>query len=313
MEHRVLGKTGIPVSTVGFGSWAIGGDAWGPVDDDTSLAAIDRALELGVSFFDTADVYGRGHSEELLGRALAGRRDDVVLATKVGLWDSHVDVEPNIYSDPKLIQQRCEESLRRLATDRIDVYLCHLWWDENAETFLEAFAELQRQGKIRAYGVSTDNVEHLRHFDQDGTCSVVQLEYSILNRNAEHELLPYCLANDLGVIVRGPLQKGLLTGKFDDATTFPAGDVRHGWPQEEWWMDTLAKVERLRALRPSLVDVALDFVLAHPAVHTAIPGAKTPAQVEANARVGATKLTDEERTLIDEVTGARAVAERLPG
>jgi aryl-alcohol dehydrogenase-like predicted oxidoreductase len=288
-----LGRTGIRVSRIGFGAWAIGGDAWGPVEDAESLAAIDRALELGVTFLDTADVYGRGHSEELLGRALTGRRDEVVIATKVGLWDSHVDRKPNIYSDPDAIIRCCEASLRRLGTDRIDVYLCHLWWDENTEAFLEAFARLVRDGKVRACGVSTNDIAHLRHFDRDGTCDVVEFDYSILNREPERELLPYCRGRGIGTIVRGPLKMGLLSGKFDASSRWPEGDVRHDWPGEPWYREALGTVERLRPLAPhgmSLAELALRFVLEQDGVDVAIPGAKTPAQVEGNVRAADGRL-----------------------
>ncbi len=206
-----------------------------------------------------------------MGRALGERRDEVVIATKVGLWDSHRDVSPNIYSDPGLIIERCEDSLRRLQTDRIDVYFCHLWWDENTDAFLAAFDELKRQGKIRAYGVSTDGIDHLRHFDKHGTCDVLQVDYSIFNRAAERELLPYCQQRNIGTVIRGPLYKGLLTGKFDEDSAFPEGDIRHDWPERAWYREALAKVDRLRALAEDgreLSHVALQFVLAHPAVHT---------------------------------------------
>ena len=307
MEYRVLGKTGIEVSAIGMGCWAIGGDAWGPVEDRDSLAAMERALELGVTFFDTADVYGRGHSEELVGRALKDRRDDVVIATKVGLWDSHRDVSPNIYSDPALIIERCEASLRRLQTDRIDVYQCHLWWDENTEAFLEAFDRLKEQGKIRFYGVSTNDAEHLRHFNQNATCDVCQFDYSILNRTPEQELLPYCQEAGIGTIVRGPLRMGLLTGKFTLETTFPEGDVRRRWPEEPWYRESIEKVERLRSLADGnrrLSEIALRFVLNHPAVHVAIPGAKNPAQIEANAAAADGQLSSDDLALIDEVAPA---------
>lgn len=301
----MLGKTGLEVSVIGMGCWAIGGDAWGPVDDRDSKAAMERALELGVNFFDTADVYGRGHSEELLGQAIGSRRDDVVISTKVGLWDSHVDVKPNLYRDPKLIHNCCNESLRRLRTDHIDVYLCHLWWDENTEVFLEAFEDLKRQGKVRAYGVSTDDVNHLRHFNRDGRCEVLQLDYSIFNRKPENDVLPYCAESNIGTIVRGPLRMGLLTGKFSEDTTFPDGDVRRDWPWEEWWPEGLDRTERLKRLageNRNLAQVALRFVLEHPAVHTAIPGAKTPRQMESNAAAAEVSFDPQELKLIDDVT-----------
>jgi aryl-alcohol dehydrogenase-like predicted oxidoreductase len=286
-----------------MGCWAIGGDAWGPVDDADSLAAIQRAVDLGVTFFDTADVYGRGRSEQLVGQALRGRRDQVVIATKVGLWESGGD-RPNFYTDPKMILAQCDESLRRLGTDVIDVYQCHLWWDENTEAFLEAFEQLKEQGKIRAYGVSTNEIDHLRRFDQHGTCGVIQVDYSILNRSAEEEVLPYCGEHNLGVILKGPLKMGLLTGKFATETSFPEGDVRKEWPQEAWYREALDTVERLRPLandRRTLGQVALAFAIHHPAVSVAIPGAKTPEQIEANAGAADIRLNEEDLRTIDEV------------
>ena len=256
-----------------------------------------------MTFFDTADVYGRGRSERLVGQALRGRRDQVVIATKVGLWESGGD-RPNLYTDPKMILRQCDESLRRLGTDVIDVYQCHLWWDENTEVFLEAFEQLKEQGKIRAYGVSTNEIDHLRHFDREGTCGVIQVDYSILNRSAEKEVLPYCGEHNIGVILKGPLKMGLLTGKFTAETSLPEGDVRRGWPQETWYREALDKVERLRPLANdgrTLGQVALAFAIHHPAVSVAIPGAKTPEQIEANARATEVGLSEEDLRAIAEV------------
>jgi myo-inositol catabolism protein IolS len=303
VEYRELGRTGLKVSAVGMGCWAIGGDAWGPVDDAESLAAIGRAVDLGVTFFDTADVYGRGRSERLVGEALRGKRDQVIVSTKVGLWESGGD-GPNAYTDPKMVLDECHESLRRLGTDVIDVYHCHLWWDENTEVFLEAFEQLKTQGKIRAYGVSTNEIDHLRHFDQDGTCGVLQVDYSILNRSPEEEVLPYCSDHNIGVVLKGPLKMGLLTGKFSAETSLPEGDIRRDWPQDPWYHEALDKVEHLRPLandERTLGQVALAFAIGHPAVSVAIPGAKRPAQIEANAGAADIRLSEADLRSIDEV------------
>jgi myo-inositol catabolism protein IolS len=302
MDYRDLGRTGIRVSTIGMGCWAIGGDAWGPVDDRDSVAAIHRALDLGINLFDTADVYGRGRSEELVGTSLDGRRDLAVIATKVGLWHSGSE-RPNAYTDPRMVFESCDESLRRLRTDRIDVYQCHLWWDENTEVFLEAFEKLKTQGKIRTYGVSTNDVDHLRHFDQNGTCEILQFDYSILNRSPEGELLPYAQERRIGTLARGSLRMGILTGKFSSDTVFPDGDIRREWTAEDWYAGQLEKTDRLKPLAGEsrrLSQIALAFVLAHPAVSTTIPGAKTPDQVEQNAAADRS-LSDTERRLIEEV------------
>jgi myo-inositol catabolism protein IolS len=309
VEYRELGKTGIKVSEIGFGAWAIGGDAWGPVEDERSLAAMARALELGVNFIDTADVYGDGHSETLVAQVIKGKRDKIVISTKGGLMGHHRDPkrEP-VYDQPEKIVKAFEASLRRLETDYIDVYFDHIWWDKEEETeaFLVAFEQLKREGRVRAVGVSTGSFAYIKHFNRDGLLDVVQLDYSILNRSAEQEILPYCQEHDIGVVVRGPLRMGVLTGKFTPETRFPEGDIRKDWPNEDWFRESLEKVDKLRTLErddQSLAQLALRFVLNHPAVSVAIPGAKTPEQVEANVAASTRPLlSDEELRLINEVS-----------
>lgn len=309
MEYRALGKTGIEVSEIGFGAWAIGGDAWGPVEDEKSVRAMERAIELGITFIDTADVYGDGHSESLVAQVLKGRRDRLVVSTKGGLMGHHRDPEKGaVYDRPEKVIDACEASLRRLGTDYIDVYFCHIWWDNDRETeaFLAAYDRLKRDGKVRAIGISTDGFKHIKHYNQNGGLDVVQLDYSILNRNAEKEILPYLQEHDIGVVVRGPLKMGILTGKFSSDTTFPDGDIRQNWPNEGWFQDSLRQVEQLRPLQredQTLGQLALRFILSHPAVSVAIPGAKTPEHVEENAAASTRPLlSEDERQRIDEVT-----------
>jgi myo-inositol catabolism protein IolS len=307
MEYRSLGKTEIEVSEIGFGAWAIGGDAWGPVEDASSILAIERALELGINFLDTADVYGNGHSEELVGKAIKGRRDQVILSTKGGLMGHHRDPDREpVYDTPQKVVTALEESLRRLGTDYVDVYFCHIWWDKHEETeaFIEAFDSLKRDGKARAVGLSADNLDYIKHFNRNGDLDVVQLDYSILNRKPERDILPYLQEQGIGVVVRGPLQKGLLTGKFTRSTRFPEGDIRKDWTGGEWFEGNLEKVERLRTLVQegrTLAQLALRYVLSHPAVSVAIPGGKTPQQVEENASASKRPLLlEEELRFIDE-------------
>ncbi len=299
MEHRDLGRSGLRVSEVGFGAWAVGGDAWGPVEDESSVAAMERALGLGINFIDTADVYGDGHSEALVSRVIRGRRGEVVLSTKGGLMGHHRNPEREpVYDRPEKVIEAFEASLGRLGTDYMDVYFCHIWWDkpEETEAFIEAFETLKRDGKVRAVGVSTNDLDYIKHFDRGGGLDVVQLDYSILNRGPEREVLPYLQERRIGVVVRGPLRMGLLTGKFSEDTTFPEGDIRRSWPEERWFKDSLGKVEGLRPLEDgrTLGQIALRYVLNHPAVSVAIPGAKTPAQVEANAAASTWPLLSEE-------------------
>jgi aryl-alcohol dehydrogenase-like predicted oxidoreductase len=207
-----------------------------------------------------------------------------------------------------MVIESCDASLRRLRTDRIDVYQCHLWWDENTEVFLEAFERLKRDGKIRAYGASTNEVGHLRHFDRNGTCEILQFDYSILNRSPEKELLPVAGERRMGTLARGSLRMGVLTGKFTAETTFPEGDIRREWPRQDWYREQLERAERLKSLANgrSLAQVALAYVLSHPAVSTTIPGAKNPHQVEQNAAAADVTLSDDDRRLIDDVAPAAA-------
>ncbi|KRF42914.1 aldo/keto reductase [Paenibacillus sp. Soil787] len=300
MNYRKFGKLDFDVSEVGFGAWAIGGDAWGPVKADTSIIAMEKALDLGVNFIDTADVYGTGHSESLVAKVIKGRRDQVIVSTKGGLLGHHRDPkgEP-VYDRPEKIIEACEASLRRLETDYIDVYFCHLWWDkyEETEVFIRAFEKLKQDGKVRAVGVSTENFDYIKHFNREGGLDAVQLDYSILNRSTEKEVLPYLQENGIAVVVRGPLRMGLLTGKFNQETTFPEGDIRKNWPNEQWFKDSMEKVERLRSLvkeNQTMGQAALRYVLTHPAVTVAIPGAKTPGQVLENAEASVRPLLSKE-------------------
>ena len=309
MTHRPLGAaTGITVSDLGLGLWAVAGSEWGPGDDSASLEAIEVALEAGVTFFDTADIYGDGHSEELLGRAMTGRRDEFIVASKIG-WNGF-DREANCsrYDTVESIIEGVETSLRRLATDHLDVIQCHINYGEpNTDVFIEGFRELKAQGKVRAWGVSTGDFDHLRYFNAGGDCDVLQIDYSILNRIPEREILPYCAEHGIGVIVRGPLAMGLLADKFTAESRFPAGDFRVSWIEDEaqnaQYLADLAVVEGLRPMLAdgeSMAQFALRFVRSHPAVSTVIPGARDARQSTANAEAGrALLLTAAEQAGID--------------
>ena len=309
MTMRPLGAgTGIEVSSVGLGLWAVAGSEWGPADDEGSLAAIEAALDAGVTFFDTADVYGAGHSEELLGRAMTGRRDRFIVASKIGWIDFDREANHSQYDTVEKLVAGVEGSLRRLGTDYLDVIQCHVnFLEPNTDVFIEGFRALREAGKVRAWGVSTSDVDLLKHFDGAGDCNVLQIDYSILNRTAEAEILPYCEANGIGVIVRGPIAMGLLAGKFSAADTFPDGDFRANWindpVQHEQYLRDLEVVEGLRGIVPdgeSMALFALRFVLSNPAVSTVIPGARDARQSAANALAGhAAPLSAAERAAVD--------------
>ncbi|HUP15792.1 MAG TPA: aldo/keto reductase [Acidimicrobiia bacterium] len=311
IKRRTLGsRSGLRVSEVGLGLWAAGGDAWGPTEDEASLDAIDAARDAGVNFFDTADVYGAGHSEELLGRAMEGRRSESVVATKIGWIDYDDERDISQYDSVARLVAGVEGSLRRLGTDYVDVIQCHIDYPEpNTPIFIEGFRKLKEDEKVRAWGVSTSDFGHLRTFNAEGDCDVLQTDYSILNRTAEREILPYCRENGIGVIVRGPLAMGLLTGKYSAIDTFPEGDVRRAWvtdpEQNKQFLADLDVVEALRSVMPegdSLARFAIRFVLDNPTVSTVIPGAKNRRQAEANAAAGLRQpFTDEERQAVNNI------------
>ena len=311
MKKRNLGNTGIQVTEIGLGLWAIGGGEWGEVDDRDSLNLIDYAIDAGVNFFDTSDVYNAGHSERVLGKAMQGRRDRFIVATKIG-WQNFDDRNRvSAYDTVEKLTAGVETNLERLGTDHIDVMQCHINFREpNMEIFLEGFQKLQRDGKIRAYGVSTSDFEYLKAFNHDGLCSMLQIDYSILNRTAEEEIFPYCQANNISTIIRGPLAMGILTGKFSLNQAFETGDFRNNWinvPEENAiYRDDLKKVDKLKGLvieGRSLAQLAIQFTLRHPAVTTVIPGAKTEMQFsESRAAVDSPPLTPEELAFIDQIT-----------
>jgi aryl-alcohol dehydrogenase-like predicted oxidoreductase len=293
LKKRILGKTNIEVTEIGLGLWAAGGSSWGPTDDDESLSAIDFALDSGVNFFDTSDVYGDGHSEALLAQAMQGRRDQFIVATKIGWQNFNNDLGQSAYDTVDKLVAGVESNLRRLQTDYIDVIQSHISYREpTMEIFLEGFQKLQQAGKVRAYGVSTSDFEYLQAFNHDGRCVTLQIDYSILNRTAEADILPYCQANNIGVIVRGALAMGILTGKFTAESRFGEGDFRSRWHDDsdeyQIFLDDLQKVEQLQPLAAgrTLAQLALQFTVSHPAVTTVIPGAKNIRQMRDNLQAG---------------------------
>ena len=310
MEKRRLGKTGLEVSVIGLGLWAIGGKDWGPTDDRESLGTIDAALDAGITFFDTADVYGDGHSERLLGTAMNGRRDRFIVATKIG-WTGFDEARKcSAYDTVDKLIAGVEGSLRRLNTDYFDVIQRHIDYpDPTVDVFLEGFQVLQNAGKVRGYGLSTSDFAFLRQFNADGGCGTLQVDYSLLNRTPEAEVLPYCRSKDIGVIVRGPLAMGILTGKFEAGTRFGENDFRRRWHESELerkiYLDDLAKVERLRGLAVdrSLSQLAIQFSIHDSAITTSIPGAKTVLQLRENLSAASLPpLTEAEIAAIDAIT-----------
>jgi aryl-alcohol dehydrogenase-like predicted oxidoreductase len=284
-----------------MGTWNIG-NQWGDVDDATAFATVRTALEHGVNLFDTAESYGipNGLSEERLGMALAGIRHQVHVVSKVGHWGGRTGQKVPI-TTVDMVRLCTHASLHRLRSDWMDVLLCHDGNIEDPSIYLEGLEDLKKQGLIRAYGISTNNVEVLKRFNANNTCSVVETDYSLLNRNAEAELLPYCQENGIAVLIRGPFAKGLLSGRYSADTVF-TDSVRSRWHKDEAkqqkFQSEAGVVEKLKStLRPGeeMITAALRFVLSHPVQPVAIPGAKSPEQMAMNAKAGDRVLSDEEK------------------
>jgi aryl-alcohol dehydrogenase-like predicted oxidoreductase len=310
METRQLGKSDLNITPVGYGAWAIGGGgwqfAWGTQDDNDSIAAVHRALELGVNWIDTAAVYGLGHSEEVVARALKewpGAKPYIF--TKCGLrWDAQGNVQKNLHADS--ICREVEDSLRRLGVETIDLYQIH-WPPEDPESpDLEEgwsiLAALQRQGKVRSIGVSNFDVKQMRRAQSIASITSLQPPYSLINRGIEEDILPYCLREDIGVIVYSPMASGLLTGAMtrERAARLPKDDWRSSDPEfrEPKLSRNLALVEQLREIGKrhgrSPGEVAIAWTLRNPAVTGAIVGARNARQADGVMRAGEFRLSDQE-------------------
>jgi aryl-alcohol dehydrogenase-like predicted oxidoreductase len=325
---RALGRSGIEVSALGMGCWAIGGPwtfngapaGWSEVDDGESRRALDRAFELGVTFFDTAANYGAGRSERLLGQAFKTRRDEVVIATKFGYDVNENDQSVVAYDADEAdsdvasrLRKDVEASLQRLETDYIDVYQLHVWGlsVNRALDARDVLEQLVADGLIRTYGWSTDRTDAVRAFSSLPGCSVVQQGLSVLD-DANPELLALCEEFDLASINRGPLGMGLLTGKFTPASTFAADDQRHlaqwhpgfrdGRPTADW-LDKLAAIRGvLTSEGRTLAQGALAWIWARSPRTVPIPGFKTVAQVEENCgALAAGPLTADQMAEIDRI------------
>ena len=301
---RRLGRSGIEVSALGMGCWAIGGpfwsgdDAvgWGDVDDTDSIRAIHRAIELGVTFFDTADVYGTGHSERVLAKALKGKRDQIVIATKFGnIFDEKTRQITGNSAEADYIHQACDASLKRLDTEYIDLYQFHLndYAPEKAGAVRDTLEELVAAGKIRAYAWSTDFPERAAVFAEGANCTAVQHQMNVFFDAAP--MIALCEKLDLASINRGPLAMGLLTGKYDANSTLPANDVRGA--NSPAWMQFFQKgkanpefLKKLEAIREILTTKgrtlgqgALAWLWGRSEKTIPIPGFKNIQQVEQNA------------------------------
>jgi aryl-alcohol dehydrogenase-like predicted oxidoreductase len=319
MRYRTFGRTGWKVSEIGFGAWAIGG-SWGPQNESDSLAALNRALDLGCNFIDTAQGYGDGKSERTIAQVLKNRRGErVYVATKIppapGAWPpSPYDLADERYPHSYL-RERLERSLRDLQTDCIDVVQLHTWtraWNQNP-TPLEHLRKLQKEGKLRAIGISTPEHDQNSLIDlmRGGWLDSVQVIYNIFEQEPAAEFLSVATENEIGVIVRVPFDESSLTGKLTGQTEFAEGDFRNGYfagDRLQRTVDRVSKVKKdLGSEGPGLASAALKFCLKPDAVSTVIPGMRNVQQVEANLRVSdEPAMSDEQESKLREHRWNRA-------
>ena len=310
MLTKSFGKLGWPVSAVGLGAWNIG-NQWGDIDDATAWTTVRAAYDAGMTLFDVAESYGfpNGLSEMRVGQALSGLRHNVILVSKIGNWGRRTGgLIPKTGVDSIRISGHA--ILGRLRTDWVDVILCHEGNVADPTVYLEGFEALKDEGCLRAYGISTNDLGVLKRFNREGTCSVVQVDYSLLNRSAEEALLPYCQEHGIAVMVRGPLAKGLLSGRYAKGAVF-TDSVRANWnaggaqqAQFEARVKQVGRLAEVVAPGEEMVQAAIRYTFSHEAVSVAIPGAKSAAQAGANAAAGSRTLTAEEAARLREAVGS---------
>ncbi len=323
MQFRELGQSRIKASVVGLGTWAIGGWKWGGTDEQASIDAIKAGLDAGANFVDTAPAYGLGYSEEIVGKAIAGRRDNVVLATKCGLiWDTNkgtafveqYDKTIHRYLGKDSIRQEVEQSLKRMQTDYIDLLQTH-WQDATtpiSET-MEGMLELKQEGKIRAIGACNVQVNELKQYLDVGPVDSIQEKYSMIDRGVEDELLPFAKEKGISMLAYSPLALGLLTGKIGPSREFQGDDLRKDSPRFsiENRQRVLAMLEPMKDIADhhgfTIAQLVSAWTLAQPGVTYVLLGVRNKEQAQENANAGDVALTPDEIDTINKI-----VAEHSP-
>ena len=314
MKTRQLGNTDMHITPLGFGSWAVGGGGyqfgWGPQDDEQSIAAINHALALGINWIDTAAVYGLGHAEEIVARALKDRseRPYPYIFTKCGrVWNDHGEITGSLKAES--IKRECENSLRRLQTDVIDLYQVH-WPDpeQDIEEGWSAMAGLKQEGKVRYIGVSNFNVSQMRRAMEIAPINSLQPPFSLVNPDIQHDILPFCQEHNIGVIVYSPMASGLLTGSMsrERIANLPDDDWRKRDPdfheprlsRNMELVEVLNEIAFVHNVTPGVVAIA--WTLQHPGVTGAIVGARRPEQVDGFIPAAEFHLTDSEAATIED-------------
>ena len=296
MEYKSLGKTGLKISAVSFGAWAIGGNMWGPQDDKDSIEALNRAVDLGVNFIDTALAYGNGHSEKLIGKVLKTRKEKVYIATKIPplMWPPPPDSHAKDAFPKATIIESVETSLKNLNVECIDLIQLHSWrenWSDDADWY-ETLLSLRKQGKIRFIGVSVhDNMEdEALKLIETGRIDTIQVVYNVFSQTPKKYLLPKAQKYNIGIIARVPLAYGALTGKFNASTKFNESDFRRNKYYGKNLEEILKQVDRYKNITETtdkklLISYALHFALNHSAVSTTIPGIRNKNQTEDNLNI----------------------------
>ncbi len=294
MEYRKLGRTGIEVSVIGFGAWAIGGDLWGPQDDEQSLLSLRKAAILGCNFIDTAAVYGMGHSEEIVGKFLKETGETIYVATKVPpknfRWPARKGTPIKEAFPVDWVISETEKSLKRLKRDYVDLQQIHVWTEEwiDCDEWIEALEKLKRDGKIRFYGISLNAFQPNSGVElcKRELVDTIQVVYNIFEQAPEDYLFPEAIKHNIGIIARVPLDESSLTGKLIKDIKFDKSDFRSRYFKGERLFETVDRVEQLKPLAEkyglSLVEFALRFSFTHLAVSTSIPGIRNLSQAEMN-------------------------------
>jgi aryl-alcohol dehydrogenase-like predicted oxidoreductase len=315
MKIKKIGKSNVKVTEIAFGAWAAGGWMWGGTDYQLSVRAIEKAIDLGMTTIDTAPAYGFGLSEKIVGDAIKGKKDKVQILTKYGLrWDTNKGkfffpsvsnegkpVKMHKYASKNSVISECEESLKRLGIDCIDLYQIH-WPDPTTpiEETMEAIDLLIQQGKIKASGVCNYSVEEMKRADSVLPLASNQVPYSMVRRDIEGEVVPFCLENDIGILAYSPLQRGVLTGKITHGHQFNEGDNRQNLPYYQG--ENLDKInDFLKKIKPmadernmTLTQLVINWTMKQPGITCTLVGARNPRQVEENVKAAEFDLSDED-------------------
>lgn len=319
MKLKKIGNSNVEITEIVFGAWAAGGWMWGGTDYKLSVKAIERAVDLGMTSIDTAPAYGFGLSEKIVGEAIKGKKDKVQILTKYGLrWDTTKGkfffpsvsnegkpVKMHKYASKASILIECEESLQRLGVDCIDLYQIH-WPDPTTpiEETMEAISFLIQQGKIKAAGVCNYSIEEMKRAGSVITLASNQVPYSMVRRDIEYDVVPYCLENNIGILPYSPLQRGILTGKITPDYKFNEGDTRAGLPYYRG--DNLVKINdflsKIKTIaddkKITLTQLVIKWTMKQPGITSVLVGARSPEQVDENIMASTIDLTDEEISLI---------------